>query len=149
VAGEGPVANDVVRAGDGEIQNRGGGDGEPGGPAVEADQGAGQPSGPQTGARFGLEQPSECGGRRVGAPVRRAQAGDPAALLIHHQVGIGGQHGPQRGDQAGELLGVFDVARKQDDAGRRKRPEQGSLLRQQNRSGDADDGGLGDQIRSP
>jgi hypothetical protein len=47
------------------------------------------------------------------------------------------------------LLGVFDVARKQDDAGRRKRPEQGSLLRQQNRSGDADDGGLGDQIRSP
>ncbi len=98
---------------------------------------------------FGFEQPSERGGRRVGAPVRRAQAGDPAALLIHHQVGVGGQHGPQRGDQAGELLGVFDVAGKQDDAGRRKRPEQGSLLRQQDRSGDADDGGFGGQIRSP
>jgi hypothetical protein len=81
--------------------------------------------------------------------VRRTEAGNPAAFLIHHHVGVGGQDGPQFGDQARELLRVFDVAGKQDDSGGRKRPEQGSLLRQQDRSGDADDGGFGDQVRIP
>jgi hypothetical protein len=81
--------------------------------------------------------------------VRRAQAGDPAALLIHHHIGIRGQDRPQRGDQAGELLRVFNVAGKQDDPAGRKSPEQGNFRVQQDGSGDADDGGFGGQVRSP
>ena len=93
------------------------------------------------GRRIGLEQPADRRGGRMGVPVRRPQAGDPAALLIDHDVGVGGQHLPQRGDQCGQLRRVLDVAGKQDDAGRRECPEQRGFLGQQDRAGDADDGG--------
>ena len=85
----------------------------------------------------------------MGAPVRRTQPGDTATLLIHHELGVAGQHAAQRVDQAGKLVRVLDVAREQDDAGRGVSAKQRRFLGQQNGSGDADDGGLGSQIRTP
>ena len=52
----------------------------------------------------------------MGAPVRRPQARDPAAFLIHHQHGVRRQDAAQVGGQRGKLRRGLDVAREQDDA---------------------------------
>jgi len=74
--------------------------------------------------------------------VRRPQAGDAAAFLIHHEHGVPWQHLPQRRHQAGKLPPVLDVASEQDDPGRRMGPKQRRFAGQQLRSGKSDDGGF-------
>ena len=71
-----------------------------------------------------------------------AEAGDAAALLIHHQHGVARQDPPQGSDQGAKLRGIVDVAREQDRARRGVGAEQGRFVRQQDGAGDADDGGL-------
>ncbi len=81
--------------------------------------------------------------------MRWAKAGNPAAFLIHHQIRAGRQRLPQRSDQAGELIRVLDVPAEQNDTRGRESREQRGFLNQQGRAGDADNGGLGSQIRIP
>ncbi len=139
---EGAVADDVAGARQAEVQHRRGCHVEAGGSAVQADQRAGQERGAQPGGAVAGEAPAERGRRRMRSPMRRAEAGDAAALLVHHQHGVARQDPPQRCGERRQLRWVEDVAREQDRAGRRVGAEQSRFVGQQVWAGDADDGGL-------
>ena len=87
--------------------------------------------------------PARALGRRwMRPPMRRTQARDAPALLIHHQQRASRQDPAEVGDQRGKLLRALDVACEQDDAARWIGAKQRSLLGCQRQSANPDDGGL-------
>ncbi len=120
---------------------------KPAGAGLGADQGAVQPGGAGGGLGGGGVAGADGRDGGVGAPVRGAETGDPAAFLIQHQVGFGGEDGAQGGDEGGELRRVLDVAGEQDHPDGRVGAEQRGFLGPEGGAGEADDGGLHGRAR--
>ena len=79
IGAEGAVADDVARSREAQVEDGGADQVDASVGAVEADERAGEPCGAP--ARLAPEC-ADGGGGRVGAPMRRPQPGDPAALLV-------------------------------------------------------------------
>ena len=119
IGAEGPVADDVVRAGRRNIQD---------GHAIDRDaerlevRGQ-QPAVQAAGLDAELEIPpgelAEPDARRGLAPVRRLQPGDAAAFLIDEYGRVlAADGGAQLADERADLIGISDITGEQDEAER-------------------------------
>ena len=116
VMGKSPVADDVMGAGDRDIQHR---------QAVHIDAQPGQVMGDQAGIeigglpgglRIGLVQGAETGGRRALAPLGRLEAGDAAAFLVNQDGRVTiVNRGAQLFNQIAHLRRTADVAREENE----------------------------------
>ncbi len=142
VGGEGAVADHVVGARHRAVQHGGAHDLKPGLRRIQPDQRPGQPRGAQPGGavcRIELAEPRRWRMRR---PVRRAQAGDAAALLVHHRHRQRRQDAGEMAGQLAKLRRVGDIAREQDHAEGAMLPQHGDLGRRKRGTGDPDNAGL-------
>jgi hypothetical protein len=78
----------------------------------------------------------------MGLPVWWSQPRHAATFLIHHQHRVFRQDPAQVRHQCRKLRRSSDIARKQDDATRRRCTKQRRLIGRQGRSGNPDDCGL-------
>jgi hypothetical protein len=118
VGGEGPVADDVVGAGRRHVEHRRAVDGDAEVRQLQRDQGGVEPGRRDRRRLRPSEQLTEAPGRRRFAPVRRAQSGDAATLLVDQHRRVGAADGvAQRRGQRADLVRRLAVAGEQDEAG--------------------------------
>ena len=128
VAGEGALADNLVRAGLEQVQNRGAVGVNADLQKVMGDQAVLEAASLQRGVAIHVVEFAERRGGRVFAPVRRAQPGDRAAFLIDEDWRVAANGVAQIGAERGDLLPVLAIALEQDEAPRVGVGEEGALL---------------------